>query len=180
VGAYGQSDVSPNTLGSVTFPRGIVPSGTLIHSSSGLSSLSWLQGGSANAGKPAGADYLIARNGSRYKITGEGLAAYHAGASIAYINGRRFTNDMVSAALIGVELEQYQEQQITYEQFDSLAELIVQLSDVFSWRWPYTILGHYEVARPIGRRSDPVNFPWGDFVGRLYSHAKGAGVPGLE
>lgn len=179
MGAYGQFDVTADTDGRVTFPRLIVPSGALIHSTSGLSSLPWLQGESAKAGRPASADYLVARDGRRYKITAQGLAAYHAGKSVAYIQGRRFVDDNVSAVLVGVELEQYQEQQITYEQFDSLAELIVQLSDVFGWRWPYTILGHYEVARPLGRRSDPVNFPWGDFMGRLYIHAKDAGISGL-
>jgi len=176
---YEQRDDSSHFDSRNGFPSGVAPSGTLVHSSDGRDSLEWLLYKSAAAGHPASADYLIERNGTRHKIAPTGIRPYHAGVSTAYINGRRFTGDNVSAVLVGVELEQYGEEQITYEQFDSLAELIVHLSDVFGWRWPYTILGHYEVARPLGRRSDPVNFPWGDFMGRLYFHAKAAGVAGL-
>lgn len=161
------------------FPYGGSRSGTLVHTSSGTSSLNWLLSGSAVEGHPASADYLIDRNGTRHQITPKGIAPYHAGVSVAYIHGRRYVNDAVSAVLVGAELEQIAEQQVTYEQYDSLAELIVQLSDVFGWRWPYTIFGHYEVARPLGRRSDPVNFAWGDFMGRLYYHARVAGISGL-
>lgn len=155
------------------------PIGTLLHTTSGTSSLDWLLHGAAAAGLPASADFLIDRNGTRHTIAPAGVIPYHAGVSVAYLHGRRFVNDQVSAMLIGIEMEQAGEQQVTYEQFDSCAELIVQLSDVFLWQWPYTILGHYEVARPLGRRSDPVNFSWGDFMGRLYYHAKVAGISGL-
>ena len=155
------------------------PVGALLHTTSGTNSLNWLLYQSARSGTIASADYLVDRDGARHKIAPQGVIPYHAGVSVAYIHGRRFVNDQVSAMLIGVEMEQIAEQQVTYEQYDSLAELIVQLSDVFQWRWPYTIFGHYEVARPLGRRSDPVNFAWGDFMGRLYYHAKVSGIPGL-
>jgi hypothetical protein len=60
-----------------------------------------------------------------------------------------------------------------------LAELIVELGIDTGWRWPYYVLGHYEVARPLGRRSDPQGFLWGDFMGRLYARALAANVAGL-
>lgn len=161
------------------FPYSGGRSGTLVHTTSGTSSLDWLLSGSTATGNPASADYLINRDGTRHKITPKGIVPYHAGISVAYINGRRFVDNNVSAILVGVELEQVAEQQVTYEQYDSLAELLTLLSVEFGWRWPYTIFGHYEVARPVGRRSDPCNFAWGDFMGRLYIRSKDAQIPGL-
>jgi len=67
----------------------------------------------------------------------------------------------------------------TFAQFDSLAELIVERAGHYGWRWPFIILGHYAVARPQGRRSDPVNTDWGWLIGRVYIRAKTAGVAGL-
>lgn len=109
----------------------------------------------------------------------KGMAAYHAGKSAAIIQGRQFQGDQISALLIGVEVEQLGLQAWTYEQLDSFAELLTQLSVVYSWRWPYTILGHYEVALPEGRRSDPLGLDWGQLMGRLYARSLQAQVPGL-
>lgn len=80
---------------------------------------------------------------------------------------------------MGVELECTQDQAPTFEQYDSLADLIVLYGLIWAWRWPYIIYGHYSVARPIGRRSDPVNFDWGTLMGRLYVRSMAAKVPGL-
>lgn len=85
----------------------------------------------------------------------------------------------VSERLLGVELECRDNELVTWQQIDSLAELIVQLSIVYGWRWPYYLIGHYEVARPIGRRSDPQGLDWGSLMGRLYYRAKLARVPGM-
>jgi len=155
------------------------PVGTLVHTTGGINSLSWLIGGSAESGNPAGANYLIAKNGQRYKLCPDNKYPYHAGRSAAIIHGRRFTGNQVSELLIGVELECADTEQCTYEQLDSLAELLTKLSVDFKWRWPYTLLGHYEVALPVGRRSDPLGFQWGDFMGLLYARSKAANVPGL-
>jgi hypothetical protein len=85
----------------------------------------------------------------------------------------------VSAQLVGVELECLDTEYCTYSQLDSLAQLVVELGIDNGWRWPYYLLGHYEVARPLGRRSDPQGFLWGDFMGRLYVRALQAKVAGL-
>lgn len=85
----------------------------------------------------------------------------------------------MSQVLLGVELECLDNQEITFEQYDSLGQLIVQLAGEHGWRWPFIIYGHYAVARPLGRRSDPVNFDWGWLMGRVYVRAVLAGVPGL-
>lgn len=154
------------------------PRGCLIHTTSGTDSREWLKGGSCAAGTPAGADALIQRDGHQYIFTTPGQFAYHAGNSYWYHEGQ-LAGDEVSEALVGVELECLDDQAPTYEQYDSLAELVVQYGLIWGWRWPYIVLGHYAVARPIGRRSDPVNFDWGELMGRLYVHALAARVPGL-
>ncbi len=158
--------------------RGIIV-GTLIHTTSGTSSLDWLLSGSARAGRPASADFLIDRDGTRHKLTRPGYYPYHAGESRYDIYGRKYRGNDLSSILLGVELENRDDQRCTYQQLDSLAELLVIVGLDNSWRWPYYLLGHYEVARPLGRRSDPQGFDWGDFMGRLYATALAAQVPGL-
>lgn len=176
---YNSSDVSSDTRRGNYFRRSINPVGALAHTTEGRGALQWLQRGSLAAGRPASADFYIQRDGQRYSLMPKGMAAYHAGDSEVVLQGRLFRDDQVSAMLIGVELERAGSDIITYEQYDSFAELIVQLSDVYSWRWPYTIHGHYSVARPLGRRSDPVNFDWGAFMGRLYLRSLHSDVGGL-
>lgn len=153
--------------------------GTLIHTTSGTNSLSWLLSGSATSGNAASCDYLIARSGDRYKLQRPGRYPYHAGKSSLTYQGKIYVGNQVSAMLYGVELECQDLEQCTYAQHDSLAELIVELGIDNGWRWPYYVLGHYEVARPVGRRSDPLGFLWGDFMGRLYARAKQREVGGL-
>lgn len=85
----------------------------------------------------------------------------------------------MSEQLLGVELECHPDLRVTWQQYDSLANLVVSEGAYWGWRWPYCILGHYAVARPRGRRSDPTDFEWGTLMGRLYVRALEAGVPGL-
>jgi len=176
---YNTDDVSGGTDSHNYFDRGVNPIGALVHTTAGTSSLQWLQSGSAASGSPASADYLIERTGQRFALMPKGKAAYHAGKSRATIQGREYRGDALSAILIGIEVEQLEPQVWTYEQLDSFAELLTQLSVVYSWRWPYTILGHYEVALPEGRRSDPQGLDWGQLMGRLYARSLQAHTPGL-
>ena len=175
---YGLHDVTANTDLRVCGNRTLSPSGCLIHTTSGANSLQWLQGGSAVAGSPASSDALIERQGTQYLITPPGHFAYHAGQSLWWFD-RYYSGDEVSQVLLGVELENLDTQSPTFEQYDSLAQLIVSWGAQHAWRWPYIILGHYAVARPLGRRSDPLNFDWGWLMGRLYVRALAAQVPGL-
>jgi N-acetyl-anhydromuramyl-L-alanine amidase AmpD len=180
----GQLDYPDNYRGDSVDSRNIsagrgIPSGTLVHTTSGLSSLHWLLTGSARAGYPASADTLIDRRGERYNLVPDGYYPYHAGVSRLTYNNRLYQGNEVSALLLGVELENLDTTYCTWQQLDSLAELIVHRGLVYGWRWPYYILGHYEVALPVGRRSDPLGFAWGDFMGRLYVRARDAAVAGL-
>lgn len=158
--------------------RSIGARGALVHTTSGTNSLPWLEGGSADAGSPASAEYLVARNGSQFDLHLDENFAYHAGRS-RYELDRQYNNTEVSQVLFGIELECLDEQACTFEQYDSLAAVIVAIAPQWGWRWPFIILGHYAVARPLGRRSDPVNFDWGWLMGRLYVRALAAQIPGL-
>lgn len=159
--------------------RSINPIGTLIHTTSGTNSLSWLIGGAAAAGQPASANYLIERNGRQNNLCPSGKYPYHAGQSRLVYNNILYEGDEVSQLLLGIELECLDNQTVTYEQLDSCADVVVREGLTHAWRWPYYLLGHYEVARPLGRRSDPQGFLWGDFLGRLYVRALAANVAGL-
>lgn len=172
-------DVSRTTSPVVNDNRRISPIGTCVHTTSGVNSLDWLTVGSQQAGTPASADYLIERDGTTYKITPDGRYAYHAGQSRLDYAGHTYTGDEVSQLLIGVELEALDNQGVTWQQVDALAALIVHLSVDWRWRWPYIIYGHYEVARPVGRRSDPQGLDWGALMGRLYVRSLQASVGGL-
>jgi N-acetyl-anhydromuramyl-L-alanine amidase AmpD len=173
-------DVSGNTDTGVNDHRRLSAIGTCIHTTSGINSLDWLTGGSKLAGNPASADYLIDRSGKTYQITPKGRYAYHAGASRLDYNGHIYSGNEVSQLLIGVELECLDNELATWQQVDALAALIVHLSVDWAWRWPYYVVGHYEVARPVGRRSDPQGLDWGALMGRLYLRSKLASVGGLE
>src|SRR5690242_10768218 len=96
---YQRPEVTADTDIRVCGHRTISPWGTLIHTTSGANSLQWLQVGSANAGAPASADALIAREGTQYLITPDGRYAYHAGQSIWQFD-RYYAGDEVSQALL--------------------------------------------------------------------------------
>lgn len=176
---YRSTDTSSRSDSRLSFASRTVPWGTCVHTTSGSDSLSYLQGGVIKEGRFASADYLIARDGSRFKITPEGRRPYHAGISRLVYANRLYQGDEVSAVLLGVELECLDSQYCTYQQHDSLAELVVERGLAYGWRWPYYLVGHYELALPVGRRSDPLGFLWGDFMGRLYIRAQAANVAGL-
>lgn len=155
------------------------PVGTVIHSTNGTASLHWLQRGSEQAGSPASADCLIKPDGARYYISAPGRYAYHAGVS-ALTWGVYYENIVVNEMFLGVELEYLDTSAPTWQQLDSCAEYIVNRGMLYAWRWPYVVFAHSGIARPLGRRSDPVNFNWGAFMGYLYARARQAGVAGLE
>lgn len=81
--------------------------------------------------------------------------------------------------LFGIELECAWSEQPTFEQIDSCAEEIVFRARQYQWRWPFVIEGHYGVALPQGRRSDPWLLDWGSFMGRLFVRSQAGLIPGL-
>lgn len=176
---YDRADVSSNTSVPVRGDRTLSPRGTLVHTTSGVNSLEWLEAGSARAGRPASADALIDRTGKQYILTRPDWYAYHAGESKLYLD-QEWSGDQVSQLLIGVELECRDTDRPTFQQYDSLADLITWYAHLWEWRWPFIIYGHYAVARPLGRRSDPVSFDWGTLFGRLFVRSWQRHLPGME
>jgi len=154
--------------------------GTVIHTTSGTNSIYWLTSGAAASGKPASADYLIERDGTIYALGKPGRYPYHAGQSTFEIRGKTYSGDQLSSLLLGIEVEQVGSQICTWQQYQAIAQTIVQSGIAFSWRWPYYVLGHYEIATPTGRRSDPQGFEWGDFMGQLLAYARAYNVPGVS
>lgn len=173
-------DSSSYTDARNTGPRRFSPVGTLVHTTAGIDSLYWLTVGAAKSGQPASCDWLIARDGTRTRICPAGRYPYHAGQAELSYNDRLYRGPEISQLLMGVELENLDSTLCTWAQLDSLAQLVVDQGLVYGWRWPYYVLGHYEVARPLGRRSDPQGFLWGDFMGRLFARAQASGVQGLS
>lgn len=174
---YNLTDLSRHTHPSNYGERTRQPLGVCVHTTAGSNSLAWLQSDRRATTKPSGCDYLINRAGERYKLTPKDFYAHHVGKGTW--NG--LTNDRSGLAIrwIGVELEQQKDELCTWQQLDSLAEQVVLSASEYGWRWPYSIVGHYELARPYGRRSDPQGFDWGHFMGYLYARSLAAGVDGL-
>jgi N-acetyl-anhydromuramyl-L-alanine amidase AmpD len=134
--------------------------GVLLHTTDGRNSLAWLQGASAVAGKPASADYLITRSGHIYKLMPKGHYAWHAG--VTNLSGKVDTADYVSRSFIGIEVENADSagQLPTRSQHEATAGLLLLLATVYDFS-PLHVYGHYALAFPMGRRSDPHAWDWG-------------------
>lgn len=151
-------DVSKDTRPSVTSRRAMNRAGILLHSTEGVNSLAWLQGGSADAGTPASADFLLPRNGDCLQLTRPGMYAFHAGAAMWH--GLTNLHGLLNEILIGIEVESNGKDSPRYTdpQIITLAALVKRL--VLEHFLSVTNIDrHGDIAVPPGRRSDPVGFP---------------------
>lgn len=175
---YVRTDITVSTSADVLGTRTVRPAGCLIHSTGGTDSREWLAGDSAKAGRAASTNALIDRAGAQWIICPDDKYPYHAGRSRVQLD-RIYTDDEVSQVLIGIEIEYRDTERPNTIQYDSLADIIIWYSRLYQWRWPHVILAHSGVALPLGRRSDPVSFDWGNLMGRLYVRSLEARLPGL-
>jgi N-acetyl-anhydromuramyl-L-alanine amidase AmpD len=150
--------------------------GTCLHTTSGTNSRAILQG---LAGSTVSVHTLIERTGTRNILYTPDRVTYHVGASIWNVHNFRAC-DYANEILLGIELECLDAQEPTWQQLDSAAEQVVLWAAQLGWRWPYTIFGHYGIAVPLGRRSDPYRLNWGSFMGFLYARSKQHAIGGLE
>ena len=152
-------DVSAATSNEVTARRTLPRKGIVLHETIGDDSLSWLQGGSARAGRPASADYLIDRLGNVYQITRAGYYAYHTG--IARWQLQQEPDRSLNQTFVGIEFENNPElgERIQTAQYIAGAWLIRRLMSYFPID-VRNVVGHYQVALPSGRKSDPVTLNW--------------------
>lgn len=135
-------------------PRNVVPIGALLHTTDGVNSQSYLQGGILADGRVASADYLIGRDGTTIRLVPEGAMSYHAGATCwAQIRG---TDADPNRDLVGIELENFDRKgEIpTTRQHMALAGLLLVLADKYKWS-PLYVWTHGGIAVPMGRRTDP-------------------------
>jgi N-acetyl-anhydromuramyl-L-alanine amidase AmpD len=167
---YRVEDVSASTLPVLYAPRPKPPIGFLLHTTDGKDSLAWLQGGSARAGKPASADFLITKLGKIIRVVPRGTHSYHAG--VCRWRGRIETGNLVSTLLVGIEVENADSQgeEPNEEQHRAVAALLLVGASKYAWS-PLRGFGHYGLAHPMGRRSDPHAWDWG-YLAWLMAHAK--------
>jgi N-acetyl-anhydromuramyl-L-alanine amidase AmpD len=97
------------------------------------------------------AHYLIARDGTIYRLVKESDIAYHAGVSQTP-DGRTNVNDFS----IGIELINTKGGKFTENQYAALNILIDSLKAKYKIKY---VLGHNQIAP--GRKDDPWNFDWG-------------------
>lgn len=156
-------DVSTRTKLSVTASRWLPRRGFCIHTTMGMDSLGWLQGGSAASGSPASADYLVKPEGTIYQITRAGWYAYHTGVAryLDYQEGDQSLNQ----SLVGIECECAEQRgyRITNDQYIALAALCNQLCVVHKLVNPWYVT-HRMIALPPGRKTDPNHFDNNVFI----------------
>src|SRR5687768_13433466 len=134
-------DVSLNTDRRLYFTRRTPPIGALVHTTDGVNSLAYLQGGVLREGRIASANYLIGRNNEIWRLTPHTGAAYHAG--VCRWNGKIDTMNRASHDLVGIELENYDRgtQVPTAFQHAALAALLLRLAHMYGWS-PMCVYGH--------------------------------------
>jgi len=156
-------NVSDSTSLAVIGTRKLRRRGIVIHTSEGINSLAWLQGGSALAGRPASSDFLINRKGDIFQITPPGYFAYHAGQSRHGLYQEQ--DHTINQGYYGIELEQSLKngQKVTNYQYVSLGWLVRVLLS-YNRLDVRNVRGHYEVALPQGRKQDPSGFDWNIFT----------------
>jgi N-acetyl-anhydromuramyl-L-alanine amidase AmpD len=153
-------DDSGNTSRKLYSRRRVGAVGLVVHTTAGLQSLHYLQGGVLSEGRIASADALIDRDGTIHVLVPFDCYSYHSGQVRYYDrNGILFTN--INELFLGVELECALMESCTEAQYHSLAGYILNKAEAFHWQQPYAILAHGSVAFPLGRRSDPTSFDWG-------------------
>jgi len=165
------TDVSLYTAPTVIRKRVLRRRGICIHTSEGTSSLAWLQGGSAIAGRPASSDFLINRRGDIIQIVPPGYSAYHSGQARHGLYQE--PDRTVNQGYYGIELEQMlaKGQVVTNAQYIGLAYLsrvLITINDIDV----RNIVGHYQVALPQGRKQDPTGFDWTIFTTELINPSR--------
>ena len=168
---YTFKDVSADTNREVIGMRTILRRGILLHETIGFSSLHYLQGGALSEGKKVSADYLISRTGDIYQITPPGYYAFHSG--VARWQLYQESDRSINQGFVGVELENNPSmgERIPAPEYIALAWLIRQLCAVFEID-VRNIVGHYQVALPSGRKSDPVTLNWVMLTDELMSPSR--------
>ena len=145
-------------------PRDVRPSLIVLHSTGGsyAGALAWLRDPESHVS----AHFLIGRDGTTVQLVPLTRAAWQAGRSSWRGQAE---NGSVNAFSIGIEMEHFDGKQEWPEaQLLALFALLKQVCEQYSIPAD-AVVGHADVARPIGRKVDPVDFPWGRLRMALYT-----------
>ncbi|CAN0009486.1 unnamed protein product, partial [Phaeothamnion confervicola] len=99
------------------------------------------------------AHYVVDRDGTVVQMVDERFTAWHAG--VSELAGRTGVNDFS----IGIEIVNLNDGKDPYTdaQYDAVARIIRDLRS--RWEIPDSrVTSHANIARPVGRKSDPVGF----------------------
>lgn len=127
----------------------------VLHSTDGVDSRAWLSEWNRKhetAQNDVSTHYLIQRDGAIYRIIADEKRAWHVGVA-EMPNGETDGN----SCAIGIELEHLNESNYADAQMNSASELVLYLMH----RYGITrdrVVTHASIARPIGRKKDPVHF----------------------
>lgn len=152
-------DVSANTVEGLLSPRRFPRRLIVLHETIGVRSLGWLQSGSLAKGSPASCDFLISRVGDIFQIGRPGYYTYHTGTARWQLY--QDPDYSLNMSGVGIELENLPSagQAITSSQYIACGALCREL--IFKHKLRLTnIVGHYEIALPRGRKSDPQTLNW--------------------
>lgn len=151
--------VSPNRSNR----NGKKPKVIVIHSTEGAFSgaISWLR----NPDSKASAHYIVARDGRIVQLVDTSECAWHAGESRfprAADAKRSAVKSSINNVSVGIECEHFDghdNHDWPLEQLESVAGICKLLMK--KWNIPIeNIVGHKDICIPVGRKVDPVNFPW--------------------
>lgn len=152
-------NVSHDTPPIVLGKRKLKRRGIVIHETIGIDSLAYLQGGSIRDGRRVSADFLIGKTGFIWQITPPGYFAF--GSGIARWRGYQEEDHTINQGFYQVELENdpNRNQVIGTSQYIALAWLIRRLCTYVPIDFR-DVIGHYQCALPVGRKTDPISLNW--------------------
>ncbi len=108
----------------------------------------------SNPESEVSAHFTVGRDGAIVQHVSTWRRAWHAGVSEDYF-GRKSVNDFS----VGIEIVNIGDgtQEYTLEQLEAVENLVAVLVQ----RHPISVItSHQHIARPFGRKNDPINFPW--------------------
>jgi N-acetylmuramoyl-L-alanine amidase len=117
--------------------------------------ISWLR----NPVSGVSAHYVVSRDGDIVQLVQTADIAWHAGKA----KWKNYTDvNKISVGVEIVHLDSKNNFDWPLEQMESVAGICKMLMD--KWKIPIeNIVSHASVARPVGRKVDPVNFNWERF-----------------
>lgn len=157
---YKYIDRSADTAKSAYAPRRRHRRGVVLHETIGTESLAWLQRHDPNPATRSSSDFLISRVGDIYQIVPTGTYSFHSGPARWRLY--QDPDGTLNESFIGVELENHpaKGQVITGAQYMALGALVRRLFG-YHHMDVRNLCGHYECARPAGRKQDPTTLNWG-------------------